>query len=130
VWALSGQWFRQHEATLLDNGNLLLFDNRGNNGQSKVIELNPRTQDAVWTYGVAEAEALYSATCGTAARLPNGNTLITESNRGRAIEVTPTNEVVWEFISPHRAGDENELIATLLALERLDPSFDAKWLNR
>jgi len=33
-------------------------------------------------------------------RLPNGNTLITEAASGRAFEVTPEKEIVWEFVSP------------------------------
>ena len=42
----------------------------------------------------------FSELCGTCQRLPNGNTLITESTRGRAFEVTPDKEIVWEFVSP------------------------------
>ena len=30
-------------------------------------------------------------------RLPNGNTLITDSRNGRIIEVTPSGEVVWSY---------------------------------
>ena len=37
---------------------------------------------------------------GAAQRLPNGNTLITESERGRVFEVTPQKEIVWEFWNP------------------------------
>ena len=29
--------------------------------------------------------------------MPNGNTLITDSNNGRVFEVTKNGEVVWEF---------------------------------
>ncbi|XXT53909.1 hypothetical protein WMF23_20300 [Sorangium sp. So ce542] len=38
---------------------------------------------------------------GTAQRLPNGNTLITEGSDGRVFEVTPGHEIVWEYISPY-----------------------------
>ena len=128
VWALSGMWFRQHEATLLDNGHLLLFDNRGSEGKSKVVELDPITQEVIWTYGGTHDEPLFSETCGSVARLPNGNTLITESNNGRAFEVTPGKEIVWEYVSPHRAGANNELIATVLDMHRLPPTFTPSWL--
>ena len=33
-------------------------------------------------------------------RLPNGNTLITESDRGYVFEVTPEQETVWRFANP------------------------------
>jgi hypothetical protein len=50
VWALSGLWREQHDPTLLPNGNLLVFDNRGHDGMSKVIEVDPGTQTVAWTY--------------------------------------------------------------------------------
>jgi len=53
-------------------------------------------------------------------RLPNGNTLITESTQGRIFEVTPENEIVWEYYNPHRTGEENELIATVMGARRLN----------
>lgn len=43
---------------------------------------------------------LFSEYCSSADRLPNGNTLITETVRGRVIEVTPEREIVWEFLNP------------------------------
>jgi hypothetical protein len=39
---------------------------------------------------------------GSLERLPNGNTLIGETNRGRIIEVTRDGEVVWEYVTPIR----------------------------
>ena len=33
-------------------------------------------------------------------RLPNGNTLVVDTQNHRVIEVTPTGEVVWEFYAP------------------------------
>ena len=33
-------------------------------------------------------------------RLPNGNTLVTDSLNHRVVEVTPTGEVVWEYYAP------------------------------
>ncbi len=129
VWALSGQWFRQHDPTLLDSGNIILFDNLGNAGMAKVLEVDPFTQEVVWAYGEGEAEALKSPVCGNVARLPNGNTLINEACRGRAFEVTPENEIVWEFRSPHRLANKKRLRATLLDFTRLPQSFSPAWLE-
>jgi PGF-CTERM protein len=33
-------------------------------------------------------------------RLPNGNTLVTDSSNDRVVEVTPEGDVVWEFYAP------------------------------
>ena len=121
TWALSGMWMNQHEPRICPNGNLILFDNRGYKSHSKIIEFNPLTQEVAWTYKADPPEDFYSAEMGTCQRLANGNTLITESNHGRAFEVTPDNQIVWEFINPHRAGKDNELIATLFDVVRIDP---------
>lgn len=129
VWSLTGQWFRQHDPSLLENGHILLFDNLGNAGKAKVIEVDPFTQYTIWGYGENEGEALKSPVCGNVARLPNGNTLINEACQGRAIEVTPDNVVVWEFRSPHRPANKKRLRATLLDFTRLPASFSPAWLT-
>ena len=43
----SGQ---QHAPTPLPNGNLLIFDNGTLRGYSRVIELNPLTEEIAWEY--------------------------------------------------------------------------------
>jgi hypothetical protein len=42
----------------------------------------------------------FSPRMGCAQRLPNGNTLITESSFGRFFEVTKEGEIVWEYVNP------------------------------
>jgi hypothetical protein len=121
TWALSGMWVRQHEPSICPNGNLLLFDNRGHRGRSKVIEFNPLTQEVVWTYAGDPPDDFYSRGLGSCQRLPNGNTLITESDYGRAFEVTPDKRIVWEFLNPYRAGKEDELVASLFDVVRIHP---------
>jgi outer membrane protein assembly factor BamB len=124
VWARTGEWRRQHQSTFLDDGHLLLFDNTGAGpGRSRVLEIEPATGKVVWQYGGTPAEDLFSKTLGSCQRLPNGNTLITESENGRAIEVTRDKRVVWEFYNPHRAGDHGELVAVLFEMIRLPPDF-------
>jgi len=71
----------------------------------------------------------YSESCGTAQRLPNGNTLITESDGGRAFELTADGQLVWEFYNPHRAGEQQEFIATLFEMLRLPETFDTGWMS-
>ena len=134
VWAWHGPWRKGiHEPSLLANGHLLLFINRGDKwSTSQVCEYDFLTRQEVWRYCGSpekpETEFL-SVTCGTTMRLPNGNTLITSTNNGRAIEVTPDKDVVWEFFNPNRAGDNNELIASLFHDERLPADFPLDWLE-
>ncbi len=132
VWALNGSFVRQHQPTVLDSGRLLLFDNLGGRnrkiGKSRVLEIDPATRATVWSYEGTEDEPFQSDTCGSCQRMPNGNTVVTESDYGRAFEVTPDGEIVWEFVNPHRAGPRNELIATLFELVRLPPDFPLDWV--
>jgi hypothetical protein len=135
VWAHTGRFAHPHDPSLLENGNLLLFDNDGAGERSRVIELDPRSGEWVWVYEGSESEPFYSRLLGAVQRLPNGNTLITESDNGRAFEVTSSGEIVWEFYNPHTvvaesAQDEGsgEYIATLSQVLRLPPDFPLAWL--
>jgi hypothetical protein len=130
VWALAGQWLGQHQPSLLSNGNILLLDNRGHRGMSKVIEIEPFSQEIVWSYEGNPSNGFSTNSGGSTQRLPNGNTLITESDTGRAFEVTPSGERVWEYYNGSRAGEKGELVATLCEVVRLERSFTADWMGR
>ena len=127
VWAKRGSWLAQHDVDALDNGNLLLFDNLGNydqpEGASRVIEFDPVTEEIVWSYAGTAEQPLHSAVRSAQERLPNGNTLITESSKGRIVEVTAKGEIVWDYLNPDRAGDGEEKIAIVCWAERLAPDF-------
>jgi hypothetical protein len=127
-WAMRGFWRHQHQPILLSNGNMLVFDNQGGDpesyfksNQSRIIEFHPFTKEIQWEYRGTEESPFYTDVCGYIQRLPNGNTLITETMYGRAFEVIPEGEIVWEYISPFRAGEDNELVAIVLGMTRLDP---------
>jgi hypothetical protein len=132
VWVLSGGglWHLQHEPSVLENGNILIFDNTGNRGDSRIVEFDPMTREPTWIFAGSEERPFSTRTCGTCQRLPNGNTMITESEAGRALEVTPDRLIVWEFISPHRSGEKNELVATLFDVQRIESSVVARWLTQ
>ena len=129
VWGMDGSWGKPHQSTVLDNGNLLIFDNRGNAQRSQVIELDPVTFRAAWIYRGETPYDFYSWECGSNQRLENGNTLITESDRGKAFEVTPDGTIIWKYLNPMRAGDDLEFIATIFELVRLPSEFPVDWLG-
>ena len=134
VWTYSdSEWQGQHEATLLSNGNILFFVNNKKNNpmggdQSHVVELNPLTKEIIWQYPGNKNVSFYSRACGSNQRLPNGNTLITEFTAGRAFEVTPDREIIWEFINPERVGEDHQLVASLLHMQRFDRD-SLEWLD-
>jgi hypothetical protein len=127
VWARRGEPRLSHDPKILPSGNLLMFENLAGEDYSRVVEYESITLREVWHYSGDADRPFFSKTCGTADRLPNGNTLITESDSGRAFEVTPAGEIVWEFYNPHRGGEESELIATLFELVRLPKGFPVDW---
>jgi len=99
----------QHAPTLLANGNVLIFDNGVHRlddamPYSRVIEVNPATNQIVWKYQDKPAWNFFSPRMGLAQRLPNGNTLITESSFGRFFEVTSQGEIVWDTSIPSLAN--------------------------
>ncbi|THV84010.1 hypothetical protein D6D17_01833 [Aureobasidium pullulans] len=110
VWKLGSEVLaQQHNATELENGNILIFDNGAyRNGESitysRAIEVSPATKEIVWDYR-DKSQMLYFFTpfMGSAQRLANGNTMLCESAFGRLFEVTPDGYVCWEYINPHFA---------------------------
>ncbi len=110
-----------HDAQVLPNGNILIFDNGLARGWSRVIELDPDTEKIVWSYQAEPREDFYTASKGSAQRLPNGNTLIAESDKGRAFEITPLGDIVWEFLCPHRVADDER--AAIVRIRRLPIAF-------
>jgi len=129
VWTHTGDFRYQHDATVLDNGNILYFDNRGSKRHSAVREFDPVTRREVWSYTGNWFRKFRSKDVGASYRLKNGNTLIVESRRGRAFEVTPDREIVWEFINPNHTARDESRTAQLMDLRRLEPPFPLDWLG-
>jgi hypothetical protein len=102
-----GLFFGQHDPSLLENGNLLVF----NNGEesSEIIEMDLKSRKVVWSYSAGETGVdkmqFFSVNQGAAQRLKNGNTFIAESTRGHLFEITPDGSVVWDMISPFGSKD-------------------------
>ena len=117
-----------HEAKWLASGNVLLFDNGLGRNWSRVLEVDPRTDRIVWEYRDAEPERFYSASRGSAQRLDNGNTLVSNSGAGQAFEITRDGRVVWEFWNPTR--DPWGRRATIGRMQRLDAAFVERLLRR
>ena len=65
-------------------------------------------------------------------RLPNGNTLVTDSNNQRVIEVTPEGEIVWEFYAPWAPYDaarvqlEDESSGPTIADQNAEGKYDVE----
>lgn len=88
-----------HSPVLLSNGRLLVNEP----GIGRVIEYDPTSKKIVWQFGAKIRGARLSEIdehlfVRASQRLPNGNTLVVDS-QGQLIEVTAENEIVWKIRS-------------------------------
>src|SRR5690348_633337 len=90
----------QHDVRVLDNGDLLFFDNglAHQPPQSRALQyrldVEHRTATLVWEY--RHDPPVFNAFVGSVQRLHNGNTLVGYGADNLMTEVTPTGQPVWE----------------------------------
>ena len=113
--------FSQHHphwiaSGLTDEGKILVFNNGNSRSFSSVDIINPTEtapgvylynsstgygpQSAEWTYTSPVPSDFFSAILSSGQRLPNGNTLICDGDSGYFFEITPSNDIVWEYVNP------------------------------
>lgn len=90
---------------------LLVFDNGKHRGWSRVVELDPASGARLWEWRGTAERPLWSELRGYAQRLPGGNTLVTESERGRVLEIDRSGRVVWEFENPETRAARDGTVA-------------------
>jgi len=88
-----------HHATQLEDGTLLVFDNGVRRGHSRLLRIDPARSEIVWRFVGDPPSSFYSHSRGGCQPLSNGNVLVTETNTGRAFEITPDGEIVWEYLA-------------------------------
>jgi len=108
---------------------------------SRVLEINPVTKQIVWEYKqpklsedlngdgkiLGNEKLFFSNLMSGMQRLPNGNTLITESDVGRIFEVTKSGKVVWEY-APYWVDSEQFMGVSVYRAYRVPYSWVPKKL--
>lgn len=102
-----------HDPQPTKKGNIMVFDNGryyvadpDNTPNhyapdfSRVIEVNPETNEVIWEYRGKNPVDFYSTYISSSQPLPNGNVLVCEGATGYLFEVTRDKQVVWEYFSP------------------------------
>jgi hypothetical protein len=96
-----GQLCKPHSAQRLASGNVLICDAGDDLLSARVLEIDRASGAIAWQYGVTgppgEGEG-YLQEANFASRLPDGDTLITDTLAGRVLRVTPAKVVehVWD----------------------------------
>ena len=85
-----------HDATMLRDGRVLVFDNGLVRGASRVLELDPLNPTAMRQFAPGGTK-FFDRVMGSCQRLANGNTLIVHSEGGSAVELSPEGAPVWTF---------------------------------
>ena len=145
VWSMVGPFLRQHDPDILNDGTLLVFDNRTETKQhtpvrwldqpqawgfSRIVRLDPATQQVLWSFQGSKAFPFYSTIQGKQQVLANGDILVSDPEGGRAFEVSPAheNQVVWEYVNK-LDGKGDGLIGRVTEATRVD--FDgSQFLNK
>ncbi len=101
TWWFGAGLEAQHEASLLRDGNVLLFDNGlPARGYSRLLVIDPRTDQVVREWRAPTPADFHSKSRGTVELLANGNLLVGDSNRGEIFEVAPDGTLAWRYASP------------------------------
>lgn len=105
----------QHVAYMLENGNIMIFDNGRYRGWSRIAEIHPVAigdedpeNDIIWEY---RDEDFFTYSQGYFQVLPNGNFFIVESESGYVFEMKKDGTKVWEYYL--EGFDEDEKFGTI-----------------
>jgi hypothetical protein len=120
VWQYRGDkvWQHPHEPRILPTGSLMILDNGRKRGWSRVIEMDPITKQIVWEYRGDPPPSFFTDVRGSIQRLPNGNTLVTETESGRVFEITQDGEPAWEWYNPLFYDEKRVIVYRMKRLER------------
>lgn len=110
-WSRVGPMQFHHDPDFERDGAISIFDNRGaelataeNNwlgdrGGSRILSIRPGDYAFKTLYSSTEAHPFYSPRRGKHQRLANGDILIAETDSGRAFEITPGGDIVWQYVN-------------------------------
>ena len=119
------QLVQQHDAEWIPNGypgadHMTIFNNGYDRGWSSIEEIVLPVDSAghyllapgkaygpakpVWHYEAKNRTDFFSSEISGAQRLPNGDTLICAGIVGNLFEITPTGEMVWQYVNPMVRG--------------------------
>jgi hypothetical protein len=109
-WYKHGPWHRQHDPDFQPDGTITVFDNGTGSGRSRILRVDPATNEVTEALVSREDAPFYTWRRGKHQILPDGTLLVTETERGRVFEAAPDGSRIWERDMPWDA--ERNLIVT------------------
>lgn len=124
--ALPTKW--QHDIDLLDNGHLLMFDNRGDitgKRYTRVIEMTSASSETIWTHTQdAQGLELHSAFFGQQQRKKDGSTFITYAEHGQLFTVDQEGDIQWAYNTPlYNIVDGVKKMPVITSAQQYDSDF-------
>lgn len=125
-----GNVLRQHDPDFIDGNRISVLDNNNErpgvpDTRSRIVVLNADGSAPNVLFEGSSEKPFSTYILGKHQYLPNGNILVTESMKGRAFELTPEGEVVWEYFNLAEPG----LLGMISEAQRLSPKFDEEFFR-
>ncbi len=125
-----GRFVHQHDPDFVDGSTITVLDNNNVTSDSRlqssrIVEYSFKTGRERVLYSGSPARPFYTDIMGKHQWLSNGDLLVTEAMKGRAFEINPRGETVWEYRNVAQPGlrgliDEAQRISPdTLSVERL-----------
>lgn len=127
-WRMIGPMLRQHDPDFQPDGTITVYDNRSildaeptneeirKYGGSQILKIDPITREVTTVFADQDEILFYSFIRGKHQVLKNGNILVTETDFGRILEVTPSGDLVWEVINTWQ--DNTDEVALVMSADR------------
>lgn len=126
----TGAYVRQHDPDFVDGNTISIFDNNDSapvdsGVQSRILLQKAPSGDVSVAYTGNKAHPFHSFLLGKHEWQDNGNLLIADSRNGRAFEVTPDGDIVWEYNNIVRKG----VVGFVETAQRLPKHFSREFFK-
>jgi len=127
----SNEFVRKHDTDFLDGNRISIFDNHNTatleqGAQSRILVKSADSGQVEIPFTGTPDQPFFTNIMGKHQWLPNGNLLLSESRYGRALEISPAGEKVWEYYNLVEPG----WLGILEEVERLPARFNADFFNQ
>lgn len=104
-WWQSGSWRRQYDPDWQPTGEITVLDNNRGRGYSRIVSINPLSRGMRVLFD-GNKNDFYTRESGKHQITGNGNLLVTSAMQGRAFEVEPNGNMVFDILNTKPGSNE------------------------